>query len=889
MLAGGCVLLFFVARAGVLHFSERSSRLGEEGARRRDQVRSFVFGDVAQVLASGNLSGLKAISVPTGAAFMVFKEGGQLVFSSRPELEVGKEFGNWNLTEEATLAGMMGSMGSRREVTWTGRLQPVRGWPASAGEVRFAKMGGTPYFVLTFRQDAAPLSRRVAQEEWSLILQGTFFAIALSAVVLLFGRSGLKRLGVEFEGGLREASRAIAAAHKSGSAINRTGIRCAELALLSDQLDHDNALTSRPQSEKTITRAEKTVREVLNSIYDAVVVLDDNLKMIWINRRMELMFEISRRDIPRMGLGDFAAGPEEAEQLTGGIHASQDGTPRIFECQARRMKSGAFFPAEIFAQKVSLPGSEILCASIRDISSVKAAEKALGEARDAADGANRAKSEFLARMSHEIRTPMNAILGLAYLSSRSTKDGRAAEVFEKIHHSGLGLMRILNDILDISKLESGKVEILDEPFSPGELVSVVSDLAAVRMSGKPLKFMADVDPGVPAALRGDSFRIQQVLTNLIENAIKFTNEGSIEMRVSFDADSSLLHCEVVDQGIGVTPEQQSRLFQSFEQADGTTTRRYGGSGLGLAICKKLVELMGGRIGVTSESGKGSVFAFHVHCPMCQPGNIVAGPETTDIRAKLSGVRVLVVDDLEINREIAGAMISAAGCVVGFAEGGRQALEMLGAGAWDLVALDLEMPEMDGFETARAIRALPDPQKAQIPIIAMSAHAFQEFRLRADEAGMSGYVIKPVDIDVLHLELLRAISASGLVPAPPTAPDAPSQAGPVDMARAVRRLGGNSALYFRMAGKFLSDWAGAAAQIEALSLADPAEARRLAHSLKGLAGSLGAEALSRQAAEIEDDLVRGNAEGMAEKFSALQAALEAVVDCLQNMRGAGTAE
>jgi len=625
------------------------------------------------------------------------------------------------------------------------------------------------------------------------------------------------------------------------------------------------------------------VREVLNSIYDAVIVLDENLKLIWINRRMELMFQINRKDLPGLELKNFAADEPESVRFVTGILGAWQGDPQIFECQCRRFEDGDTFPTEVFAQKVALPAANIVCASIRDVTSQKAGENALHkaldslyEAKNAADRANSSKSEFLARMSHEIRTPMNAILGLAYLTKKSTSDMGAAKGLEKIHPSGLGLLRILNDILDFSKLESGKVAILAEAFSTGELIGMVSDLAVVRMAGKPLRFLPVVEPDVPKVLKGDSFRIQQVLTNLIENAIKFTADGEVGMRVSYDAGLEMIQFEIHDQGIGMTPEQQSRLFQSFEQADGTISRRYGGSGLGLAICKKLVELMGGTISVISESDHGSTFLFQVKALPCSAEELVpTSQETGEIRAKLKGRRVLVVDDLEINREIAGEMIREAGCEVGFAEGGRQAIAQLGASLWDLIVLDLEMPEMDGFATAQAIRALEVSGQPRVPIIAMSAHAFAEFRLKATEAGMDGYVMKPVDIDILHAEMLRTISGVGRSSAEPPVP----RTAAVDCERAVKFLGGNKDLYDRMAAKFVKDWAGTAEQLEALAESNADEAHRLAHSLKGLAGSLGAGSLSQSAGEIERLLAGGDSAGALKQIPALKFELDKVVACL----------
>ena len=472
----------------------------------------------------------------------------------------------------------------------------------------------------------------------------------------------------------------------------------------------------------------------------------------------------------------------------------------------------------------------------------------LQSAKAHSDEANRAKSDFLAHMSHEIRIPMNSIIGLSYLAQRSAPDEASRVSAEKIHASAVGLLRIINDILDFSKLEAGKVTIEPEPFRIAELCRAVSDIAGVRCLGKPVEFAIEAARNVPRAVHGDSTRLQQILINLVDNAIKFTSAGKVVLRISISGEA--LRFDVEDQGIGMSEEQVGRLFESFEQADGTIARRFGGSGLGLVICRHLVELMNGRLGVKSTLGQGSVFWFEVPAAPASEADLAgrARVEMAIPGARLYGKRVLVVDDNEINREIAIELIRNAGCEAEGVASGIDAVGLLRRPGWDLVFLDLEMPDMDGFTTARAIRALPDRARASVPILAMSAHAFDESRVQAEESGMNGYLVKPVDVRMLHAELLRYLG--GEITSLPEKPAEQPNGATMDAAKAIRALGGNVRLYARLATRFETEWYNAADRLERLLASNPSDASRLAHSLKGVAASLGGARLSGEADRIE---------------------------------------
>ncbi len=375
------------------------------------------------------------------------------------------------------------------------------------------------------------------------------------------------------------------------------------------------------------------------------------------------------------------------------------------------------------------------------------------------DAANRAKSDFLSRMSHEIRTPMNAIIGMAYIAQTHTEDpDKVAEDLGKISQSSQYLLGLINDILDMSRIESGKLKLEQTDFNLNDMIDNITTLIRPQAQAKAIAYETDISLVCPY-VRGDSLHLNQVLINLLGNAIKFTPaEGSVTLTIRQEADGKTLF-SVRDTGIGVSPENQTRIFESFEQAEGSTTRKYGGTGLGLAISSRLVQMMGGSISLNSELGKGSDFYFTVTLPVDMLQAQSASQEQSEPQETVSaaGMHILLVEDNDLNIEIAKTILEMQGAVVDLAHNGREAVDSFLTGEpdrYDLILMDIQMPVMDGLEATRIIRRSDHPRAATIPIIAMTANAFDEDMKKSVESGMNGHLSKPIDID----RFLQTVSA-----------------------------------------------------------------------------------------------------------------------------------
>ena len=489
----------------------------------------------------------------------------------------------------------------------------------------------------------------------------------------------------------------------------------------------------------------------------------------------------------------------------------------------------------------------------------------LRHAQEKALVASDAKSAFLTNMSHEIRTPLNAIIGMAYALKRMIIDPLPSEMLTKIDRAAQHLLSLVNDILDISKIEAGKLSINPDHFSLEQLISGVMDQMSHKAAENGVELIVGIAPDLPDMLYGDALRVKQCLINYVGNAIKFTHDGSVSIRVSKDAatndDLSILF-EVEDTGIGIAPAALSRLFNAFEQADQSTTRQFGGTGLGLSLTKQFAELMGGRVGADSLPGKGSRFWFTVLLQESKETDRNAQDigRNTDSYEKVlaldcSSFRVLVAEDMPLNRDVLKYMLDELNIKADMAEDGKIAVAMACETTYDLILMDMQMPVMDGISATESIRKLS--RYADVPIIALTANAFVEDRETCLNAGMNDFLSKPVQAEMFQAMLLKWLKQA--VPKISRERSKTNQSTRLACLDDVADIDKNSEIFIQLETatciRILQEYADTYADVmsrfrDKMTSGDRAEAREMAHALSGTSGMVGVVGIQDLAAELE---------------------------------------
>jgi PAS domain S-box-containing protein len=795
-------------------------------------------------------------------------------------------------------------------------------------------------------------------------------------------------------------------------------------------------ITARVQTDaalraagERLAQSERMIRTVTDHLPALVGYWDADLRCRFANRPYMEWLGRSASEVIGHSADELMDAVQMAE-VRPHVEGVLAGEPQFFERQLRRKGSdhvidawGSYIPD--FDEAGRVRGFHMLHA---DVTELKRTQSRLEDALRAAEAASSAKGEFLANMSHEIRTPMNAIIGLGRLLEEAGLGRRERAWVARMQMAARSLLAMLNDVLDYSKVEAGQLALEHTAFRIDEVLSSIAVLGATSAWHKGIEPVFAVAPNVPARLRGDPMRLQQVLLNLVGNAVKFTERGEVVLSIEAGPHSAApaqagrieLAFAVRDTGIGIAPEQQQRMFEAFSQADSSTSRKYGGTGLGLAISRRLVALMGGELRVDSVSGQGTCFRFSawlgvdegaalqapapallaerprrrvlvaddnassrealaialeglgweadraasgaealallrgargydrvfidsvmpdldgasvlafaradpaIAMPRCAllaadpererldamaadlrvdavlakpftPGTLLealaemetdgaaaAAPSTAPLDGRLAGMHLLVVDDNLLNQEVADYVLRHAGASADFAANGRLALGMLedGTDRYDAVLMDLQMPVMDGFEAAAAIRAMG---LATLPVLAMTANAMEEDRRRALQAGMDGYLAKPIDADELVGALRRLTGRSAIdgagevgVPAAPMAPPFPLPG--IDVKATLPRFGGSFARFATVLRRFERSQGGVAAEVRALLAAgDRLRAGQLVHRLRGVAANLGASGVATRALELEHALRSEDEAALAQGLARLEDALATVLE------------
>jgi PAS domain S-box-containing protein len=612
-------------------------------------------------------------------------------------------------------------------------------------------------------------------------------------------------------------------------------------------------ITNRKQAEQALQTSEEKFRQLAENIHEVFWMMPPEAnEIVYVSPAYEQIWGRSCESLYRNPMAwAEAIHPDDVERAHAVFARQIQGEPVVSEYRIRTTDGQEKWIRDRAFPIRDQAGKVIRIAGLaEEITQWKRYEQELIQAREGADAANRAKSRFLANMSHEIRTPMNGVIGMLQLLSDTDLTAEQQRFAEVAQSSGRALLALIDDILDLSKIEARKMTLENVSFHLSQVVENAVEPLRVQARAKGLGVQVQVAKEIPRILRGDAYRLRQVLTNLVGNAIKFTERGRVQIEATLerqDGGRATVRFDVTDTGIGIRREQIAALFLPFTQADISATRKYGGTGLGLAICKQLVELMGGKIGAESQEGQGSTFWFDVVLELPQE---LTGPEQTssELGDRHSGAekntytqgraaRILVAEDNATNRFVALAQLKKLGYTADAVTNGVEAIQAIQRGGYDLVLMDCQMPVMDGFEATRQLRSL----QARLPIIAMTADAMAPDRDRCLAAGMNDYLAKPVDLRRLQDVLAKWLAA----------PEAGRKSKAFDAEALLGRLMGDRELADSLLKAFLEDAPSQLSKLrDRLADADAAGARLQAHALRGAAAAVSAEDLRTVALALE---------------------------------------
>jgi PAS domain S-box-containing protein len=637
-------------------------------------------------------------------------------------------------------------------------------------------------------------------------------------------------------------------------------------------------ISARKAMEQALRESRETARALLDTPSEAILLLDAQGTFLDLNEAALRLHGRTREDLLGRNMADVFE-PELAQSRLSHLQrAAETGRPVLSDDQ----EAGRWFEVGHYPLRDAEGRVGKVAVYCYDITERKSMEAELAAAKEAAEEANRAKSEFLARMSHEIRTPMNAILGLTDMALLTPLNLEQRDYLDTVRDSAMNLLTLLNDILDISRIEARKLALEDTDFNLREVVHSTVRTLAVQAEAKGLSLDCEVGLDVPSCLRGDPARIRQILINLVGNALKFTDQGGVALSVRGrgngqpapeGGDRHRLLFTIRDSGIGIDPARQQAIFDAFTQAEASTTRQYGGTGLGLAICKQLVEMMGGEMRVESTPGAGSTFSFTLALAPGDPSRLAraeAGPTGAPVRR----LKVLLAEDNPINVKVGTSFLRRLGHVPDLAENGEEAVALAAAARYDLILMDLEMPGMDGVAATRHIRS---GQAGEInrhtPIVAMTAHALTGYRAECLAAGMDDYISKPVSFQELSAIIERiSVQPLGRAALPPAQPDREA----LDLARALENLGGDQSLLDEVILVYLEELPRYTAQLASCrERGDFTGMAMAAHKIKGAANTLGAGRCADLAASLLQAAKAGLAELVADQSRDLEEELRLV--------------